>query len=71
MSASSGVRFDEKTTKIIERLRTAFNVKSNAEVIERALILAQIAAVKADKDHNIIIGSGDNIEEIEKINIAT
>ncbi len=66
--AASGVDFDEKTTKIIEGLREAFDVKSNAQVIERALILAKLAADKADKDHNILIG---NLDNFVKINIAS
>lgn len=69
--AASGVTFDDKTTKMIEGLRAAFNVSSNAEVIQRALILAQMAAKKADKDHNILIGNLENPDSIEKVNIAT
>lgn len=68
MTVVSGVTFDEKTTKVIEELRKAFDVTSNAQVIERALILAKLAADKADKDHNVLIG---NLNNLEKINIAS
>lgn len=66
--AATGFMFDAKTTKMIEDLRIAFDVKSNGEVIQRALILAQLAAEKADKDHNVLIG---NLDDLVKINITT
>ncbi len=48
---------DRATLSAIEELKGAFGVKTNAQVIRKALALARVAAQKADTDHTVTIGS--------------
>lgn len=65
MAAAYGVTFDEKTTEIISSLQKTFGVSSNAEVIQRALALAQRVAEQASADHKILIGGKDDFIKLD------
>jgi len=49
---------DRDTLEAIQELKTAFGVKTNAQVIRKSLALARVAAEKADKSRTVTIGSG-------------
>jgi hypothetical protein len=49
---------DQATLEALRELKTAFGVKTNAQVIRKALALARVAAEKADKANTVTIGSG-------------
>jgi hypothetical protein len=59
--------FPDQTVRVMQSLQKTFGVKSNAEVISRALSLAQIVADKADP-HNIVVVVGK--DEPLKLNLA-
>jgi len=46
---------DEKTLQVIADLKQRFNVKTNAQVIRRALALARVAAANTDIDDTVTI----------------
>jgi hypothetical protein len=49
---------DDRTIDALEQLKGAFGVKTNAQVIRKALALARVAAEMADKKTNsVTIGS--------------
>jgi hypothetical protein len=48
---------DERTSSLITQLQKNFGVTSNAEVIRRAIALADIASKLADEDGKITISS--------------
>ena len=51
--------FGKSATDAIETLKSVFGVKSNAEVVSKALSLAQIIARQADDEHNILLAGKD------------
>ena len=51
---------DKRTAATIERLRSAFGVKTNAGVIRKALALANIASQHADADGTITIAPSED-----------
>jgi hypothetical protein len=50
---------DGHTASVLIELRKAFGVTSNAEVIRKALALADIASQQVGSDHTITISSDD------------
>jgi hypothetical protein len=48
---------DERTAALLTKLQSAFNVKTNAAVIRKALALANVACEHAAADHTITITS--------------
>ncbi len=50
---------DKPTLEAIAKLKAAFGAKTNAQVIRKALALAQVAAQHADAQHAITIVSDD------------
>ena len=52
---------DETTLAAMEELKGAFGVKTNAQVIRKALALARVVVSKADKKtHTVTIGSSED-----------
>jgi uncharacterized protein with von Willebrand factor type A (vWA) domain len=51
--------FGKSAVDAIESLKAAFGVTTNAEVVSKALSLAQILAREADGDHNVLIAAKD------------
>jgi hypothetical protein len=51
--------FPKQTIKVIESLKKTFGVDSNAEVISRALSLAQIVAESADDANSVVVVGKD------------
>ncbi|MBK8906853.1 MAG: hypothetical protein IPM60_02810 [Rhodospirillales bacterium] len=49
---------NDKFLETLEELKQTFGVTSNAEVVHRALALAQVAAENASADHTVTIGDG-------------
>lgn len=46
---------DQKTAEAISELRGIFGVKTNAAVIRKALVLAQVISQQAKDDHTITV----------------
>jgi uncharacterized protein YqkB len=47
--------FDDQTMVAIKALQKTFDVKTNAEVINRELALAQVVAEQADDEHTVVV----------------
>ena len=56
-STPTSYDLDERTSSLITQLQKHFGVTSNAEVIRRAIALADIASKLADADGKITISS--------------
>ena len=54
---------DEHTAEIISQLKSVFGVKTNAQVIRKALALARAASENAGQDKSIVIKSPDGEEK--------
>ncbi|MSO99505.1 MAG: hypothetical protein EXR07_00415 [Acetobacteraceae bacterium] len=61
---------DEKTVALIERLRGAFGVKTNAAVIRKALALANVASRHTDVDGSITIAATEDGKPAVKVLLA-
>lgn len=48
--AQTSWEYDEKARQLTDNLKTAYDVTANAAVIERALVIADIANKHADAD---------------------
>jgi hypothetical protein len=68
--AVTSFEVDERTAGMIERLRGAFGVKTNAEVIRKALALASIASQHADADGTITIAPSEDGKPAVKVSLA-
>jgi hypothetical protein len=55
--------FDDKLTDAMKSLQESFAVSSNAEVIARALALAQVVSEQADEKHTVVVvGKGTPVK---------
>lgn len=61
--AQTTFEVDKATLEAIAELKTAFGVKTNAQVIRKALALARVAANNADEDNTLTIISKDKEEK--------
>lgn len=52
------IQFSEEQRDQLEAIKKAFGVRTNAEMIRKAISLASLAARQADEQGNIQIGSG-------------
>jgi ribosomal protein L7/L12 len=59
--------FQNQTLDLIEALKKPFGVTTNAEVISRALALAQVVAEQADDQHTVVVVGKD---EPVKVNLT-
>ena len=60
---------DERTAVLLAQLQKTFGVKTNAAVIRKALVLANVASQHAASDHTISISSGEG-EPPVKVSLA-
>jgi len=51
--------FPDQTVHAMDALQKTFGVKNNAEVIQRALALAQIVSEKADDQNTVVVVGRD------------
>jgi hypothetical protein len=51
--------FGKSAVDAIESLKSVFGVTSNAEVVSKALSLAQILARQADDEHSVLLAGKD------------
>ncbi len=64
------VRVDDATLAALAEMKSAFGVKSTAEVIRKALALARVATQYADSDNSITFLSGPN-EERQRVLLSS
>lgn len=62
--AQTTFEVDQATLDAIAELKNAFGVKTNAQVIRRALALARVAARNADDNHTLTIVSPDGEKKV-------
>jgi len=60
MKRKTTLDLDTETDALLEELKEAFGVKTNAGVIKKALQLSGYMARNADDDHAIIVQTKDN-----------
>ncbi len=65
---SIDLTFGDSAVSAIESLKSAFGVSTNAEVVSKALSLAQIVARQADEQHTVLL-AGKNGTPI-KVSLA-
>jgi len=52
--------FNKTALDQIETLKSAFGVSKNADVISKALALAQLVAAQADENQTVVLAGKDN-----------
>jgi hypothetical protein len=62
---SRQMRVNDQTLKIIEELKSQFDLPSNAAVVRRAIALARLAAQSADENHVLTIVDKD--QQVQKV----
>jgi hypothetical protein len=62
--AQTTFEVDAATLKAISELKEKFGVKTNAQVIRKALALARVAAQNTDEDNAITIVSADGQKKV-------
>jgi hypothetical protein len=65
--AQTTFEVDQATLDVLSELKQTFGVKTNAQVIRRALALARVAAKNAGEDHTLtIVSRGDDDARVEQ-----
>nr|WP_294505809.1 hypothetical protein [uncultured Rhodopila sp.] len=63
--AQTTFEVDKATLEAIAELKSAFGVKTNAQVIRKALALARVAAQNADEQNTLtIVSPGDGERKV-------
>jgi hypothetical protein len=65
MSRQMSFTVNDQTLKIIEELKSQFDLPSNAAVVRRAIALARLAAQSADENHVLTIVDKD--QQVQKV----
>lgn len=56
---------DDKAVGTLDQLKETFGVRSDVEVLQRALALAQVAAQNASADHIVTISGPDKSQTVQ------
>jgi len=65
--AQTTFEVDQATMDVLTDLKKTFGVKTNAQVIRKAIALARVAAKNAGEDNTLtIIGKGEDDSRIEQ-----
>jgi hypothetical protein len=63
--AQTSFEMDQSTADIMDQLKRTFGVKTNAQVIRKALALARVAANAASPDNTITIVDSSKPDRVE------
>ena len=60
----TSIRFDEKTTDLLEQLKTHYGASSKAEILRKSIALLSIASEADDENAKLIVKGKDFEKEI-------